>query len=149
MAIRDIVKDGESILRKKAREVTAFDKKLACILEDMKETMEQNGGVGLAAPQIGFMRRFAICLLEDEKIVEIINPVVLESSGEEIMEEGCLSVPDKHCNVARPTYVKLQYQDRKGKTKIKEFFDFDARVCSHELDHLDGILFYDRKVDVE
>lgn len=146
MAIRDIVKDGEEILRKKTREVTAFDEKLARILEDMKETMAQNAGVGLAAPQIGYMRRFAICQLEDESIIELINPTIVEASGEEILEEGCLSVPDKHCEVKRPTYVKIKYRDRKGKSKTKVLEGFDARVACHELDHLDGILFYDKEV---
>ncbi len=147
MAIRDIVKGKEAILRKKAREVVDFDAKLASILEDMKQTMELNNGVGLAAPQIGFMRRFAICQLENGEILEIINPKVIESKGEDIMEEGCLSVPDKHCLVKRPTYVKLEYQNRYGKKQIRELWDFDARVCSHEMDHLEGILFYDRVVE--
>ncbi|NCA67561.1 MAG: peptide deformylase [Clostridia bacterium] len=146
MAIRDIVKDGEEILRKKSRVVTQFDSKLARILDDMFETMKLNRGVGLAAPQIGYMRRFAICEMTDGTKVELINPVVIESKGEEILEEGCLSVPDKHCNVIRPNYLMLKYQDRKGKTHERLFEGYDARVCCHEMDHLDGILFYDKEV---
>ncbi len=146
MAIRDIVKDGEEILRKKARPVTAFDVKLARILDDMYDTMKLNRGVGLAAPQIGFMRRFAICEMTDGSLVELINPEIIESDGEEIMEEGCLSVPNKHCNVVRPAHLKLKYYDRNGKQTVRVFEGYEARVCCHEMDHLDGVLFYDKAI---
>ena len=146
MALRDVVKDGDDILRKVCREQTTFDARLAQILDDMLETMKAAEGVGLAAPQIGLMKRYAICQMESNEIVELINPVVLAASGEAVMNEGCLSVPKKYLPVKRPTYLKLRYQNRKGETVEREFRDFDARVCCHEMDHLDGILFYDKAV---
>lgn len=146
MAIRDIVKDGEEILRKKARPVTVFDKKLAKILDDMIETMKLYKGAGLAGPQVGFLRRFAVCEMSDGSIVELINPEIIEESGEEILDEGCLSVPDKWCKVKRPTYLKLKYYNRKGELVEREFNGFDVRVCCHEMDHFDGKLFYDKEI---
>jgi len=146
MAKRDIVKDGDPLLRKTCREVTAFDAKLGRILDDMLETLMAAEGVGLAAPQIGLMRRFAICLINDKELLEIINPVILESSGEEVMTEGCLSCPNNWKEVKRPHYIKLKYFDRNGVEHIKELEGFNARVCCHEIDHLDGILFYDKAV---
>ena len=147
MAIRNIVKDGDSTLRKKCRPVTEFGRKMGKILDDMVDTMYRANGVGLAAPQIGFLRRFVICEMSDEEIVEIINPEVLEIGIEtEILQEGCLSVPGKSCFVERPTMIKLKFQNRDGIEVIRTFEGFDARVCCHELDHLDGVLFYDKAV---
>lgn len=147
MAIRNIVKDGDSTLRKKCRPVTEFGRKMGKILDDMVDTMYRANGVGLAAPQIGFLRRFVICEMSDEEIVEIINPEVLEIGTEtEILQEGCLSVPGKGCFVERPTMIKLKFQNRDGIEVIRTFEGFDARVCCHELDHLDGVLFYDKAV---
>jgi len=145
MAIRDIVKDGDETLRKVSRPVTVFDKKLGKILDDMLETMDDANGVGLAAPQIGILRRYVICEMEDGEIVELINPEVLEK-GEEtaIMQEGCLSVPNKSAYVERPTHLKLKYQNRDGIEITRNFEGFNARVCCHEIDHLDGILYYDK-----
>lgn len=147
MAIRNIVKDGDQTLRKKCRPVTEFGRKMGKILDDMADTMYRANGVGLAAPQIGFLRRFVICEMSDEEIVEIINPEVLEIGTEtEVMQEGCLSVPGKSCYVKRPTMIKLKFQNRDGIEVIRTFEGFDARVCCHEIDHLDGILFYDKAV---
>ena len=147
MAIRNIVKDGDSTLRKKCRPITEFGRKMGKILDDMVDTMYRANGVGLAAPQIGFLRRFVICEMSDEEIVEIINPEVLEIGTEtEILQEGCLSVPGKSCFVERPTMIKLKFQNRDGIEVIRTFEGFDARVCCHELDHLDGVLFYDKAV---
>ena len=146
MAKRDIVKDGDPILRKVCREVTSFDAKLAKILDDMLETLQAAGGVGLAAPQIGLMRRFAICIINEQELLEIINPVILEQSGEEVMTEGCLSCPENWKEVKRPSYIKLKYYDRFGQENIRELEGFNARVCCHEIDHLDGVLFYDKAI---
>lgn len=146
MAIREIVQDGDPLLRKVCREVTAFDERLGRILDDMLETLQSAGGVGLAAPQIGLMRRFAICIINEKELLEIINPVILEQSGEEIMTEGCLSCPNQWKEVKRPARIKLQYCDRFGETHVRELEGFNARVCCHEMDHLDGVLFYDKAV---
>lgn len=146
MALRDIVKDGDPILRKRCREVVDFDKKLGRILDDMLETMQKAEGVGLAAPQVGFLRRFVICLLSDGELLELVNPIVLEQSGETILHEGCLSCPGKYLEVKRPSYIKLEYYDRHGEKHVRAFNDFNARVCLHEIDHLEGILFYDKAV---
>ena len=147
MSKRDIVKDGDPLLRKVCREVTAFDGKLAKILDDMLETLKAANGVGLAAPQIGLMRRFAICIINEQELLEIVNPVILEQSGEAVMTEGCLSCPDKWKEVKRPERIKLKYFDRYGVEHIRDLEGFNARVCCHEIDHLDGILFYDKAVE--
>ena len=102
MALRDIVKDGDALLRKTSREVTAFDAKLAQILDDMLETMIGADGVGLAAPQIGILRRFAICQMSSGEIVELINPVILQAQGQQTDKEGCLSCPQRYAAVTRP-----------------------------------------------
>ncbi len=146
MAIRDIVKDGDPLLRKKCREVTEFDSKLGRILDDMLETMKKADGVGLAAPQIGFMKRFAICELNGGEILEIVNPVIVAKSGSQIGAEGCLSCPKKYEDVERPKYISLKYFDRNGVEHVRELEEFNARVVCHETDHLDGILFYDKAV---
>lgn len=146
MAKRDIVKDGDPLLRKTSREVTAFDARLGHILDDMVETMVAAEGVGLAAPQIGLLRRFAVCQMTSGEIVELINPKLLEGDGKALLNEGCLSVPGKYMQVPRFAHIKLAYQNRNGESVEREFFDFDARVCQHEMDHLDGILFYDKAV---
>lgn len=131
-------------MRKHCREVTVFDDKLGRILDDMLETMVHAEGVGLAAPQIGILRRFAVCLMHSQEVVELINPVILEASGEEIMKEGCLSCPNKYLPVKRAASVLIRYQDRSGNVIERRFEGFDARVCQHEMDHLDGVLFYDK-----
>ncbi|MFI3115221.1 MAG: peptide deformylase [Clostridia bacterium] len=142
MAIRKIILKGDECLSKKCRDVTTFDRKLKMLIEDMKETMIDLNGVGLAGPQIGMLRNIAIVLnVETEEIIEIINPKILESSGEESGLEGCLSIPDVYGYVARPTYIKIEYQNRKGKLCTLEANDFLARTVFHELDHLNGNLF--------
>ena len=149
MALRDIVKDGDSTLRRTCREVTVFDEKLGRILDDMLETMLAADGVGLAAPQIGIARRYAVCLMTSKEVVELINPTILEASGEEVMKEGCLSCPNKYLPVKRATDVLIRYQNRRGEWIERRFEGFDARVCQHEMDHLDGVLFYDKAVKDE
>ncbi len=154
MAIRDIVKDGEPLLRKKSRPVDKFDDKLHALLNDMLETMVSANGVGIAAPQVGILRQAVICELEVEgseegEIFEMINPVIKSKKGKQVGPEGCLSVPGKTCDVQRPQTITVVYQDRNGEKKERELSDFNAVVASHEIDHLSGILFYDKEVKVK
>lgn len=144
MAKRDIVVDGNLVLRKKCRVVEVFDEKLHKLLDDMKQTLEIADGVGLAAPQVGILKRVCIVWYEDF-FMELINPRIVKSSGSEISSEGCLSVPKKYCEVERPTKLTCEYQDRFGEHKKIEVEDFIARIFCHEIDHLDGILFYDKE----
>lgn len=144
MAVRDIVLDGNKVLRTRCKEVTTFDSKLGKLLDDMKETMYKADGVGLAAPQVGILKRVVVVGVEDF-FIEMVNPKILKQKGKQIGPEGCLSVPNKSCEVLRPQKVKIEYQDRKGDSYIIEAEDFIARAFCHELDHLDGILYYDKE----
>ncbi len=144
MAIRDIVKDGDPILRKVCRPVEVFDEKLGKLLDDMRETMKKADGVGLAGPQVGILRRVVVIEVGDF-YVELINPVIVEFSGEQIGPEGCLSVQGKNCLVSRPNYVKVRYFDRHGKPMELECEELAARAVFHETDHLEGVLFYDKE----
>ena len=144
MALRNITKDGNETLRKKCRMVDVFDSKLAKLLDDMKETMRQADGVGLAGPQVGILRRVAVIEIDDF-YVELVNPIIVATDGEQIGSEACLSVPNKSCIVKRPYKVTVQYQDRNGDYYTLEGEELLARACCHEIDHLDGILFYDKE----
>ena len=142
MAIRNIVKDGDPILRKICRSVLNFDERLATILDDMAETMYEADGCGLAAPQIGMLRRFCIVDVGDG-VIELINPEIVETSGSQTGDEGCLSFPGEFAEVERPMTVTVKAQDRNG-----EFFTITgeglkARAFCHEIDHLDGIVYKD------
>lgn len=151
MALRDIVTDGVPLLRKKSRIVESFDEKLAKLLSDMLETMKANDGVGLAAPQVGILRQVAICEVgegENFEIIELVNPKIIKKSGRQVGTEGCLSVPQKRCEVFRPNNITVSYYDRHGLPITRNFSGSDAVVCSHEIDHLHGILFYDKRVKV-
>lgn len=142
MAIRQIFQEGSDVLHKHCREVTVFDKKLGDLIDDMFETMIKADGVGLAAPQIGYLRRLAVVECDDVKL-ELVNPVIIYTEGEQIDEEGCLSVDSsKNCEVLRPYIVTVKAQDRTGKEYEKTLTGLPARAVCHELDHLDGILFY-------
>ncbi len=143
MAIRNIVTKGDDILRKICRTQLNFDPKLHMILDDMRETMYKAEGVGLAAPQVGILRRFCIIDVGDG-IIELINPVIMEQSGSQIGQEGCLSVPNEYAEVERPMYVKVRAQDRFGNNIIVEGEELKARALCHEIDHLDGILYIDK-----
>ncbi|HHV31700.1 peptide deformylase [Caproiciproducens sp. LBM24188] len=140
MAIRNIIKEGDPFLNKVCREVDKFDDKLAVLLDDMKETMKEADGVGLAAIQVGVLRRVVVIDVGDGPI-ELINPVFLEQSGDQECVEGCLSSPGQYGITHRPMHVKVRAQNRKG-----EFFELEgeellATACCHEIDHLNGILF--------
>ncbi len=143
MAIRNIVKLGDDILRKVCRTQMTFDDKLAMTLDDMAETMYKAEGVGLAAPQIGILRRYCIVDVGDG-IIELVNPVIESMSGEQTGEEGCLSIPNRYESVTRPMTVTVRAQDRKGNSFTITAEGFKARALCHEIDHLDGILYIDK-----
>ena len=145
MALREIFKFGDDILRKKCREVTAFDDKLWQLLDDMAETLQSQDGVGLAAPQVGILKRAVIIDVRDGNgVIELINPVIVEEIGVQVGNEGCLSAPGEWCEVERPQNVKVKALDRTGKEIEVEGNGLLARAICHELDHLDGVLFIDR-----
>lgn len=148
MAIRNVVHEGDEILRKKCREVTEITDRIKMTMEDMLETMRSEYGVGIAAPQVGIMRRMFIAEPEPGRVYYMINPVILEQSGAQEGDEGCLSVPGKIGTVTRPDYIKIEALDLSGEKKTYEFHDFDARVMCHENDHLDGILYIDKAVNI-
>lgn len=142
MAVRKVVIHPAEILEQNCEPVVKFDKKLAKILDDMYDTMIEYDGVGLAAPQIGLNTRIAIVDIDDELgTIEMINPRILETSGEQTGPEGCLSFPGLFGEVARPYFVKIEAFDRKGKKYILEAEEFLSRAIQHEIDHLDGVLF--------
>ena len=144
MAIRNIVKEGDELLRKKSKPVVDFDKNLHMLLDDMVETMHKAEGAGLAAVQVGVLKRVFV-MHAGKEIRECINPKILKEEGEnKIKVEGCLSVPGKCGTVDRPEKVWVEYQDRNGNTVNKKFTGFEAKCFCHESDHLDGILYIDK-----
>ena len=147
MALRNIrnYKEENTILRKKSKIVKIIDKKIRILLDDMADTMYQANGVGLAAPQIGILKRIVVIDI-GEGLIKLINPVILEQSGEQQDMEGCLSVPDISGEVLRPQKVRIKAQDEKGDYFEMEGTDLLARAFCHELDHLEGILFVDKVV---
>lgn len=145
MALRKIVQDGDPILKKICRPVEKFDEKLATLLDDMRETVLDANGAGLAASQVGILRRVIVVVnLDDESIIELVNPEIIESDGEQDGAEGCLSFPGQYGMVKRPMHVKVRAQDRNGKFFEIEGTDFLARAFCHETDHLNGIVFKER-----
>ena len=143
MAILNIVKEGDPVLRKVCRPVTEITPRTIQLLEDMKETLHKADGCGLAAPQVGILRRiFLVDVgLDGEQIVEFINPEILETNGEQEGAEGCLSVPGKYGLVKRPYWVKVRAQDRYGDWFEAEAEGLGARAFCHEIEHLDGHLY--------
>lgn len=144
--LREIVKKGDEVLNKKCHPVTKFDEKLHTLLDDMSETLRQADGVGLAAPQVGILRQVVVVINEDDEIIELVNPEIIETSGEQFGLEGCLSVPGRYGFVKRPMVVKVRAQDRNGNTFEVEDQGLTARCFCHEIDHLGGHLF-DELVD--
>ena len=140
MGIRKILTVDEPALHKVCRPVEKFDEKLHTLLEDMRQTLVDAQGVGLAAPQVGILRRVVLVDTGDE-ILELINPSLLETDGEQVGAEGCLSVPGEYGIVNRPYYAKVKAQDRNGQWFECEGEELIARCFCHELDHLDGILY--------
>ena len=140
MGLRKIMTVKEPCLHKVCRPVEKFDKKLHKLLDDMKETLVDANGVGLAAPQVGILRRVVI-VDTGEEMLELVNPELVETSGEQEGAEGCLSVPGKYGLVKRPNYAKVRAQDRDGNWFEAEGEELIARCFCHELDHLDGIVY--------
>ncbi len=145
MATRTIVTVEDPILRKKSRKVERFDERLWTLLDDMQETLAKAEGAGLAAVQVGILKRAVIVDLGDG-LLELINPEIIESSGEDEDTEGCLSLPGEWGLVKRPEYVKIKAQDRRGVWKRHEATGMKARCFCHEIDHLDGIIYTDKVV---
>ena len=147
MALRNIVEKGDSVLNKHCRPVTDFNDRLHTLLDDMAETLMHANGVGLAAPQVGVLRRAVLVLEtnhpedEQDRIIELINPEIVDQSGEQAGPEGCLSLPGVFGWVERPNHVKVRAQDRFGNWFEVEGEGLTARAFCHELDHLDGVLF--------
>jgi len=147
MAIRKIVKLGEDeVLRKRSRKVEKFDKRLEQLLDDMADTMYEADGAGLAAPQVGILKR---CVVIDagEGLIELVNPEILSAEGTQMCIEGCLSVPGRRGRVERPEKVIVHAQDRKGRHIELEGDGFLANAICHELDHLDGIVYVDKMLE--
>ena len=144
MAIRNIVTIGDPVLREKSREVTLFDSKLGTLIDDMIETMFDAAGVGLAAPQVGILRRVCVISTDGDKVYELVNPRIIKSSGEPTGPEGCLSIPDRQGIVTRPKKLTVEAFDRFGKKVKYNVEGFTAVAFCHEMDHLDGVLYIDK-----
>lgn len=148
MALRNIVTEGDPILRKKCRPVDKVDDRIRGILDDMLETLHEAGGVGIAAPQVGILRRMFIAEPEPGEVYYMINPEILEKNGSDTAEEGCLSVPGFAGAVERATYVKIKALDIDGSERTIEAEEWAARVMQHEYDHLEGILYTDKAIEM-
>lgn len=146
MALRQIRYENDPILRKKSREITEINDRIKILIEDMAETMYENEGVGLAAPQVGILRR-AVVIDVGEGLIKLINPEIIEKDGEIIDVEGCLSVPGRAGKVKRPEHVKVKYFDLNGEEQIIEGEGLLARALCHEIDHLNGVLFIDKMIE--
>lgn len=141
MALRTILTQGDPALAKKCRPVEKFDERLHVLLDDMKETLADSGGVGLAAPQIGILRRVVVVMDAEDNMVELVNPEIIHTEGEQTGLEGCLSVPGKWGVVTRPYKATVRAQDRNGGVFEVSGEEIVARCFCHELEHLDGRLF--------
>ncbi|MEG0291349.1 MAG: peptide deformylase [Anaerovoracaceae bacterium] len=148
MALRNVVVKGDEVLGKKCREVTEITDRIETLLDDMTETMRFENGVGIAAPQVGVARRICIIEPEEDMLIEMINPEILEATGTQLGSEGCLSVPGVIGDVERPERLVVRYMERNGDEIIEEFIGFPAVVASHEIDHLNGVLFVDKATNI-
>ena len=148
MAIRNIRISTDEVLRKTCKPIKEITPNLLTLLDDMADTMYEANGVGLAAPQVGILKR-AVVIDIGEGLVELLNPVILETSGSQTDEEGCLSFPGQSAPVERPYYVKAKAMDREGNEFIIEWEELMARALCHEIDHLDGILYIDKALPRE
>ena len=144
MAIRNIRLEKDEILKKKSREIEVIDDKIQTLIDDMIETMYKNNGVGLAAVQVGVLKRVVVIDIEDgEGVRVLINPKITSNKGEQEVDEGCLSFPNQYAKVIRPKEVTVEALDRSGKKIVIKAKDLLAQAISHELDHLEGITFVD------
>ena len=148
MAIRNVVKEGDPILRKKCREITEVNDHIRMTMEDMLETMRAEMGVGIAGPQVGVMRRMFVAEPEPDRVYFMINPEITEREGTQTGEEACLSVPGLCGTVERPEKIKITALDLDGNRQEYEFEGFDAVVMCHEYDHLDGVLYTDKATNI-
>jgi peptide deformylase len=148
MAIRNIREVGDSVLTKVSKEIKEVDKKLLTLIDDMLDTMYEAGGVGLAAPQVGILKRLVVIDVSEEgnDPIILINPVIIERDGEQTGDEGCLSIPGKVGTVSRPNYVKVKAFDKKMQEFTIEGTELLARAFCHEIDHLDGILYTEKTI---
>ncbi|MCR1974866.1 peptide deformylase [Clostridium sporogenes] len=146
MAIRNIRKYGDELLRKKSRKIEKIDDRILTLLEDMAETMYSAQGVGLAAPQVGILKRVVVIDVGDG-LIKLINPEIIEAEGSQKDVEGCLSVPGEQEEVERPYKVKVKALNEKGEEIVLEGEELLARAFCHEIDHLDGVLFVDKAID--
>ncbi|WP_061316952.1 peptide deformylase [Clostridium botulinum] len=146
MAIRNIRKYGDELLRKKSRKIEKIDDRILTLLEDMVETMYSAEGIGLAAPQVGILKR-AVVIDVGEGLIKLINPEIIETEGNQKDVEGCLSVPGEQGEVERPYKVKVKALNEKGEEIVLEGEGLLARAFCHEIDHLDGVLFVDKVID--
>ncbi len=145
MAIRNLRYDGDEILKKKSREIETIDDKLQILIDDMIDTMHKYNGVGLAAVQVGILKRvIVIDLYDDNGPIVLINPVIVKTKGEQEVDEGCLSFPNQFAKVKRPAEVVAEYIDRDGKKKKVKAKELLAQAISHEVDHLNGEVFMDK-----
>lgn len=144
MALREVRKIGDEILRKKSRKIEHVDERIRVLLDDMVQTMIHENGVGLAAPQVGILKRAVVIDGDEAGIIKLINPEIIESVGVQTDEEGCLSVPGRSGIVERPKKVTVRALNEKGEEIILTGEDLMARAFCHEIDHLDGILFVDK-----
>lgn len=147
MAIRQIVKTGSEVLRYRAKEVTEFDSRLHTLLDDLKDTMIEANGVGIAAPQVGITKRVCIVCVDGENIYELVNPVIIKESGSQISLEGCLSVPGRNGDVKRPLKMTVDAYNRNGELMRYKVDEYLAVAFSHEIDHLNGVLFTDKIIE--
>lgn len=146
MAFRTIVEQGDEALEKRCHPITNFDERLWELLDDMRDTLEEAHGYGLAAPQVGILRRVCLVTASDGQVIELVNPEILETAGEQEGYEGCLSVPGLYGWVKRPEWTKVRAQDRNGSFFEVEDVGMSARCFCHEIEHLDGQLFTERVI---
>lgn len=145
MAIRNLRYEGDEILKKKSREVEVIDDKLQILIDDMIDTMHKYNGVGLAAVQVGILKRLVVIdLYDDNGAIVLINPVILKTKGEQEVDEGCLSFPNEFAKIIRPAEVTAEYTDRNGKRMRVKAKELLAQAISHEVDHLNGEVFIDK-----
>lgn len=148
MAIREVRIEGDPLLRKKSRNIDEINDRILVLLDDMVDTMYEKDGIGLAAPQVGVLRRAVVIDMRDDKgVYKMINPVIIEKSENgRIDVEGCLSIPERQGYVERPEYVVVEYLDEKGEEHQLRAEGYFATCICHELDHLDGVLYIDREI---